>query len=1043
MSFVVYKSSAGSGKTYTLVKEYLKIALQSSSPFTFKSILAITFTNKAATEMKERVISSLAMLSKQENEEGFDAKYFNDIQKATQLPPHELRIRAQNTFEALLHNYSDFAISTIDSFVHRVVRAFAFDLGIPLSFNVELDSDKLLEYAIDELISRAGTDPLLTRALVDFTENRTDEERSWRIENELKKFAASLLNPEGKMNAQKLRDLTVHDILESKKVIDTYIHTFKNSLITIGINATQIIEEYDIPDEAFAQGKQGVASYFKNLKKGKTDSFSPKSKTLYVLEKNKWNSAAGEKYLDSINAAQPQLEILLRQAIKIVDEGHERFLYYGLLNKSIFSLALLNELQKIIDEYRNETGTVHISEFDERLGQVVQNEPAPYVYERLGEKYKYFLIDEFQDTSTMQWQNLLPLIENALASGNFNMVVGDGKQAIYRWRGGDVEQFANLPLLNNKDQNELVEERQEALIRNFIAKNLDTNFRSKKEIVDFNNRFFEFASQRLHPKHQTIYHEQSQLFDENKSGGVVHFEFLPDKIAEESEEQTYNELYCRKILELINYLQTEGYKPSDIAVLVRKNFSGIEVAQYLSENGIPVLSNESLLLVKSPNINILIAFLKRFVNPTDTIATATLLENLMSRKGLAEEINVVLQKIKAGETTAINELRILTPEILSPKLKGLSLYELVEEAARIIGLTNAPDAYLQQFFDIVLKFMADNGNSPAAFLEWWYEDSYKLSVSVPDDANAVRVMSIHKSKGLQFPVVIFSHANWREQNKDDYEWIQNEDENLPNLPVAIVPFEKAMKDTRLAELLEEEELKRQLDTLNMLYVAMTRPEERLYVISTLPGGYNGTVSAYFKDFLVAEGEWEEGKLIYQTDNIPAPPVIKNKKESNTVKLDRVISGHWDDKIIISIQAKKVWDMGETPQITYGKLVHQLLAWVNTPADLEQAITRALEDGLMLEADAPEVRSRLQTIFDDTANHPLFTTDAKVWIEREILLPGGKSYRPDRVVQLENKVVIADYKTGQPDIAHEAQIATYANTLMQMGYENVETKLIYL
>lgn len=1040
--FVVYKSSAGSGKTYTLVKEYLKLALSTPSAYTFKNILAITFTNKAASEMKERVISSLAKLSLDENAEGFDNKYFNDILKATNLPPHELRIRAQNTFSALLHNYSDFAIGTIDSFVHRVVRSFAFDLGIPLSFNVELDADKLLEYAIDELISRAGTDPLLTRALVDFTENRTDEERSWRIENELKKFASSLLDPEGKVSANKLKELSIQDILDSKKVIDDYIFSFKNSLISIGNKASQIIEEYDIPTDAFAYGKSGIAAYFNYLKTGKTDKFIPGKNTLSVLEKGKWHSAAGADYLSAIDAAKPQLEILLRQAIELVDEGHERFVYYSLLNKSIFSLALLNELQKIIDEYRNQTGTVHISEFDERLGQVVQNEPAPYIYERLGEKYKYYLIDEFQDTSSTQWHNLLPLIENSLAGANFNMVVGDGKQAIYRWRGGDVEQFANLPNLKNKNQNELIKEREEALIRNFVDKNLDTNFRSKKEIVDFNNRFFEFAAQKLHPKHQPIYYKQAQLFNEEKTGGVVHFEFLADTVADGEEELTYSEIYCRKIHELVIYLKDEGYQYGDIAVLVRKNFNGIEVAQYLSEQKIPVLSNESLLLIKSPTVNLLIAFLKRFVNPTDQIATATLLEGILRHSGRSD-IHIILQKIKSGDTSPMQELHTLIPGLLSPKLKGLSLFELIEEAARLMGLTAAPDAYLQQLFDVVLKFMADNGNNPKAFLEWWAEDGYKLSISVPEDADAVRVMSIHKSKGLQFPVVIFSHANWREQNKDDYEWIDNEDDNLPNLPVAIVPFEKAMKDTRLAGMLEEEELKRQLDTLNLLYVAMTRPEERLYVISTLPGGYNGKVSEWYRDFFAEQGQWQEGKLIYQTDNIPAPPVVKKKKERQSTVLDRIVSSHWDDKIIISIQARKVWDMGETPQITYGKLVHQILAWVNTPADLEPAITKAFEDGLMLEKDIPEVRKRLQTVFDDAANYPLFTTTARVWIEREIILPGGKSYRPDRVVQLDDKLVIADYKTGKPDLSHEEQINMYAATLRQMGYSNIETKLIYL
>lgn len=233
MSFVVYKSSAGSGKTYTLVKEYLKLALQSPSPFIFKNILAITFTNKAAAEMKERVLGALAKLSALPNDKNYDAAYTADICNSTGLSEQELRLRAQNTFETILHNYSDFAIGTIDSFVHRVVRAFAFDLGIPLSFSVELDADKLLDYAIDVLISRAGTDPALTRALVEFTESRTDEERSWRIEKDLSSFAKTLLDTEGKVNAQKLRELSITDILETRKFLEEFINSYKAQLAAI------------------------------------------------------------------------------------------------------------------------------------------------------------------------------------------------------------------------------------------------------------------------------------------------------------------------------------------------------------------------------------------------------------------------------------------------------------------------------------------------------------------------------------------------------------------------------------------------------------------------------------------------------------------------------------------------------------------------------------------------------------------------------------------------------------------------------------------
>jgi ATP-dependent exoDNAse (exonuclease V) beta subunit len=1049
MPFVVYKSSAGSGKTYTLVKEYLKIALNSPSPYTFKYILAITFTNKAAAEMKERVISSLAKLSKEKDEPGYDAGYLADIAEATGLTETDLRTRAKATFEAILHHYSDFAISTIDSFVHRVVRAFAFDLGIPLSFNVELDADKLLGHAIDELISRAGSDALLTKALVEFTESRTDDEKSWRIENDLKTFAYTLLDTEGRINARKLRSLTIADILETRQKLETFIHQFKAEMVAIGKQALQIIENYDIPTDAFAYGKTGVGKYFIYLSQGRVDKFMPSKRNVVdVVENNKW-APAKSNYTAAINDAANELDPLFRQAVKLLEKDHERFNYYSLLNKSIFLLALLNELQKIIDEYRVETGTVHISEFDERLGSVVQNEPVPYVYERLGEKFKYFLIDEFQDTSTTQWQNLLPLIHNSLSGDDkginyFNMVVGDAKQAIYRWRGGDVEQFVNLPAIANKDNNELVAERAEMLASPgvFVEEFLSKNWRSKREVIEFNNAFFEFASRRLE-NYQHIYNKQAQEFDDKKTGGLVRFEFLPETVAVDADDLTNDDMYCQKVVELIRSLQAEGYKLGDIAILTRKNTYGSLLAQYLTEQGINIVSDESLLLIKSPAVNLLISFLKRFANPEDNIASAAILETILGQAGDSVKLNEVLKTIERKETTYTEQLMLFAPALLNPRLKGLSLYELVEEAARLLGLTIKADAYLQQFVDVVLKFMADQGNSVPAFLTWWAEDSWRISVSLPESNESVRIMTIHKSKGLQFPVVIFSHANWRESNRGDFEWIENTEPDLmEQLPMALVPLEKSMETTRLAPMYEEELQKRKLDTLNLLYVAMTRPEERLYVFSTLPGR-NGTIADFYKSFFIKQGLWVEGQMVYATDSPVGPPVVKPAKHSPTTKLNRVLSNNWDEKILISTDAKKVWDVEEKPQTAYGRIVHQILAWITVPADAPKALQRAIEQGLISTDELPEVESRVNSVITNAEYAVLFDENAKVWAEQEILLPNGNTYRPDRVVLYTNKLIIADYKTGLPANAHQRQVAEYADILAQMGYTNIETKLIYL
>jgi hypothetical protein len=521
------------------------------------------------------------------------------------------------------------------------------------------------------------------------------------------------------------------------------------------------------------------------------------------------------------------------------------------------------------------------------------------------------------------------------------------------------------------------------------------------------------------------------------------FNFCSNWFAVNADDPTYDDLYCQKVVELIRNLQAEGYKLGDIAILTRKNTYGSLLAQYLTEQGINIVSDESLLLIKSPAVNLLISFLKRFANPEDNISSAALLETILGQEGNSVKLNEVLKAIERKETTYTEQLMAFAPALLNQRLKGLSLYELVEEASRLLGLTLVADAYLQQFLDTVLKFMAEQGNSVPAFLTWWAEDSWRISVSLPESNEAVRIMTIHKSKGLQFPVVIFSHANWRESNRGDYEWIENTEPDLmQQLPMALVPLEKSMENTRLAPMYEEEQQRRKLDTLNLLYVAMTRPEERLYVLSTLPGR-NGTIADFYKSYFIEQGLWVEGQMVYETDSPVGPPVEKPAKHSPTTKLNRVLSNHWDEKILISTEAKKVWDAEEKPQTAYGRIVHQILAWITIPADAPKALNRALEQGLISRDELAEVESRVNNVLTNAEYSILFDANAKVWAEREIILPNGNTYRPDRVVLNTSNLIIADYKTGLPSPSHQRQIAEYADILSQMGYTNIETKLIYL
>ena len=503
--FLVYKSSAGSGKTFTLVREYITLVLE--DPEKYRNILAITFTNKAADEMKQRVLSSLKQLvALKKNYELRITNYDKDkknplveeLSKRLELTEEEICNRADTVLTSILHNYSDFSIGTIDSFVHRIIKTFAHDLYIPLNFEVEMDEDVLLDEATELLISKVGADENITKILVEFTENRTDDERSWHVENDIKNFASVLLKEEGQIYLDKLKEISLTDYFGIIKKLFALTTLFENNIKTIADKACGLIDRYNISQESFSQGRNGIGRYFINLAGGNIDKIQPNSYVLKTIEEDKWCSGKAEKAdRDSIESIKGELKEYFNNIDELVNRDHKKYTLFSMIMQNIYPIAVLNEIKKIIDEIKTENNILHISEFNRIISGIVLKEPIPFIYERTGEKFKHYLIDEFQDTSLLQWQNLLPLIDNSLAENNLNMVVGDGKQAIYRWRNGEVEQFTSLPKIPVKTMTAIVKEREATLERNYKGVELDKNYRSGKLIVEFNNKLFSFIANKI------------------------------------------------------------------------------------------------------------------------------------------------------------------------------------------------------------------------------------------------------------------------------------------------------------------------------------------------------------------------------------------------------------------------------------------------------------------------------------------------------------------------------------------------------------------
>lgn len=490
MSFTVYKSSAGSGKTFTLVKEYLNMVLK--KPSSFRNILAITFTNKAANELKERVLSYLRELSADTNEQSFAVKKFMlpILIEETGLDQATVKERAGTTLSLILHNYSDFAIGTIDSFVHRIIKTFAYDLKLPLSFEVELDDEEHLNRAIDILISRIGIDEDLTNILINFTKLKTSEEVDWQIEKDLLKFSKTLISEDGREAIDKIKELSSADFREIAQKTLKFIKDFKNQITPITKSAVDLINSKNISDHSFYYGTKGISAYFKKLSRANNEDFNPNTYVKKTIDEDIWYSKKVDlAELDLIDSIKDELKNYYLQLEQILNQNLERFHLYQIIYKQIYAVAVLSEIGKILEEQKHLNNIIHISEFNKRVADIVFNEPVPFIYERLGERFKSFLIDEFQDTSVLQWQNFIPLIDNSLAEGHFNMIVGDGKQAIYRFRNGEVEQFAKLPELFEAKHLPLAKEREQTLKRNYLEKHLTRNYRSKREIIEFNNQF--------------------------------------------------------------------------------------------------------------------------------------------------------------------------------------------------------------------------------------------------------------------------------------------------------------------------------------------------------------------------------------------------------------------------------------------------------------------------------------------------------------------------------------------------------------------------
>lgn len=1039
--FKIYSASAGSGKTFTLVKEYLKICLGTKSPKKFIAILAITFTNKAASEMKERIIKSLKAFSNPTKAEQTERDMMSLLVEETGLTIEELQSRSQLVFETILHNYSQFSIGTIDKFTHRIIRTFAQDLDLPANFEVEMEHQLLLKQAVDLLISKTGEDKKLTQLFVNFIHDKTADDKSWLIENDFYTIAEELLKESGQEHCESLKDLSLDDFFKLREEIHKYLNAIDKELSQIGIGFSTDCSDKGLLAEWFSGGaRSGIPKYFEYLKTKNWEKYIPSNANVKNFEKDTWYAGkAPKEFYTEIDAIQEKFYPLVKRALEILEE-YPKYVHFKLIARNFYSMAVLHEISKELQQIKEQNNIIPIGEFNKKIAQVLQHEEGNFIYERLGERYANYFIDEFQDTSELQWKNLLPLIENAIADGlkpGSAMIVGDAKQAIYRWRGGEVDQFIDLQQLA-ADTSLQGAYRMESL-------SLENNYRSTAEVVDFNNKLFSSIA------HQVEKEEYRNLFKDlsaqqvKGNGGYVSLEYIEN--GEEHDEQQKQK--CLQTIE--DLINDEGFNYGDICILTRTKAKGALLVKMLSDENIPVISSESLLIEQSPEVRLLLNFLRFLNEPTHPRYRFKLIEFLHENDLIPwslENANMKLAELCEAPEQRFNAfLKEIVLDFNFLHWRSISLIELCHKIIKSFKLEKTARVYMQFFLDELWVFCNKYSQDLYGFLSYWDERAHKLSIAVPEGINAVQVMTIHKSKGLEFPVVLFPFANWNATSERDAKsWVEIDEPELQDLPTSLIPLGKQLESStsQLQTIYKEHKSKVLLDNLNMLYVALTRPKTRLYIF-TSPKGRGKNLSEFFDTFLKSGGHWEDGKTQYSF-GYKVKASLKKKGENKYIQVVQPVEDI--SKILrISRQAPKMWEV-ENPEkgADKGRKVHEILSYIKTIDDINAALKRALRKGLIASSEEVEMRRLLEMTIQNEQVKKYFVEGLKVKNEEEILLKNGEVLRPDRLVfegSEVSEVSILDYKTGEANPTHQSQILGYKSHIEQMGYKVKECVLVYI
>ena len=1078
----VYKASAGSGKTFTLAKEYLKHLF--ANPTVYRNILAVTFTNKATAEMKNRIITELSRLA-----EGSESAYIRSDDPDIKLTPQQIQSRAQYILNLLLHDYSRFSVQTIDKFFQQVIHSFSREMGIQTGFNLELDDEKVLNEIIDTIWVGLEKNESLKNWLVRFAESKIEEAKSWNIRHDILQLGKEVFKEHFKrFDTQLIKKLDNKDFLQEYLGNLNQIRSqFMNTLKNYGKQGLDLMEKHSLEIADFYYGTTGFANHFKKLYEQNIS--DPSNRTREAMNNpEKWYKQDSGKISQIIKAYEDGMNETLCQAVFYYDSNKIDYNTADCILSLIYTLGILTDLSKKIKEYSFQKNVFLISDAAVLIQKIIDGNETPFIYEKIGYVFKKYMIDEFQDTSQVQWDNFKPLISNSLSEDQDCLVVGDVKQSIYRWRNSDWK------ILSDRLKKDFE-------VQGIEIRNLGYNWRSRKNIVDFNNTLFFHATKIVEDQFWSSVPEEYKTVDEisdlrtkisdsysgliqqlpqkeKVSGGSVQVTFF------EEEKNGWREQVNQEIPVLIEELQDKGIQLGEIAILVRSKKDGREIVETLLKHknkqqtpyryNYDVISNESLYLKSSSAVNFIISLLKYIISHEDKINLVFLLSEYNFYLKKEPEVENKLFDLCFSEdkktTEKLKEFLYHTfPEDLKT-FKNLPLYELTEKIILLFGLNRIKDEvpYLQAFQDIVVEYTRKETSDITSFMEWWEKEGQQKTLAVSGQQNAIRVLTIHKAKGLEFRVVIIPYCNWtidHSPSPPQIIWCRPYKKPFSNLDLVPLKYYSRLSGTIFYKDYYYEKIHAYVDNLNLLYVAFTRAAGELYVFAPEPKRNNlKTVadllySTFTENLTAAGSQPSEVRSLIEFDqywnpekkqlSIGGGQIEPSEPGLTTAEMKLTEYSTWpvESRLRLSLKSPEYFlleEKNKQQKINYGKIMHEVFQFIYTKNDIDKAIKKLTIEGKIATDEVVTVKNRVLKALQNPRAEKWFNGDWEVKTEADILLKKGKTRRPDRVLIREKHTIVIDYKFG--DIEKQSyltQIREYMKYLRLMGFDPVEGYIWYI